>query len=183
MDIRFTGQNLSITDGMRKHASKHLLKLEQYAPRLVEAHVYLKKEKYLFEAEITLLAKNFRAFGKGSAKENIFSALDDAYERVEKQLKKFRAKKKDHHKKNSRISAKVARAMDWVESEVAVVSDRPRVVRVKNFAIKPMSVDEAGLQLGVSSEIFLVFLNQDTRAVNVIYKRKDGNYGLIEPAF
>ena len=183
MDIRFSGQSIKITEGMKKHAEERLPKLEQYAPRIVEAHVFLKKEKYIYEAEITLLAKNLRAFGKGSAKDNIFVAIDEAYERVEKQLKKYRAKSKDHHKKNSKASAKIERALDWVETAEAALPEGPRIMKVKNFAVKPMSTDEAGLQLGVSPETFLVFLNQETNTVNVIYKRKDGNYGLIEPAF
>lgn len=183
MDIRFTGQNLKITEGMKKHVGERLPKLEQYAPRIVEAHVFLRKEKYIYEAEITLLAKNLRAFGKGSAKENVFIAIDEAYERVEKQLKKYRAKSKNHHKKNSRASAKIEKALDWVETEAISLSEKPRIVKVKNFAVKPMSAEEAGLQLEVSPEAFLVFLDQDTNKVNVIYKRKDGNYGLIEPAF
>lgn len=183
MDIRFSGQNLKITEGMKKHVEERLPKLELYAPRIVEAHVFLKKEKYFYKAEITLLAKNLRAFGEGSAKENILTAIDEAYERVEKQLKKYRAKAKDHHKKNSKVSAKIERALGWVETEDAAISDKPRIIKVKGLAAKPMTPEEAGLQLEVSPEIFLVFLNQDTNKVNVIYKRKDGNYGLIEPSF
>ena len=92
MDIRFSGQKLKITEGMKEHLEERLPKFEKYAPRLVEAHIFLKKEKYVFKAEITLAAKNFHAFGVGEAKDNIFAAMDEAYTRVEKQLKKFRAK-------------------------------------------------------------------------------------------
>ena len=108
MDIRFSGQNLKITEGMKEHLEERLPKFEKYAPRIVEAHVFLKKEKYVFRAEITLAAKDFHAFGMGEAKDNIFAAMDNAYERVEKQLKKFRSKSKGHHKKNAKASVKVA---------------------------------------------------------------------------
>ena len=91
MDIRFSGQNLKITAGMKEHLEERLPRFEKYAPRIVEAHVFLKKEKYIFKAEIALAAKDFHAFGMGEAKDNIFAAMDEAYERVEKQLKKFRA--------------------------------------------------------------------------------------------
>ena len=84
---------------MKDHLREKLSKFERYAPRLVESHVILKKEKYLFEAEITLLAKHLKACGKARAKENIYAAIDQACDRVEKQLKKFREKIKDHHKK------------------------------------------------------------------------------------
>jgi putative sigma-54 modulation protein len=183
VDIRFSGQNIKITDGMREHLEERLPKLEKYAPHIVEAHVFLKKEKYILKAEITLSAKNFHAFGMGEAKDNIFTAMDEAYERVEKQLKKFRAKSKDHHKQNSKKSAKVARAFGMIEEESILPEDHPKIIRSAAFAPKPMSVEEASLQLELSSEPFLVFMNQNTNIVNVIHKRKDGNHGLIEPGF
>jgi putative sigma-54 modulation protein len=183
VDIRFSGQNLKITQGMKDHLEARLPKFEKYAPRLVEAHVFLKKEKYLFVAEITLAARDFHAFGMGEAKENIFAAMDEAYERVEKQLKKFRAKTKGHHKKNSKGAAKIARAFGMIEAESILPADHPGIVRSSSFAPKPMSVEEASLQLEISPEVFLVFMNQNTNAVNVIHKRKDGNHGLIEPGF
>ena len=183
MDIRFSGQNLKITPGMKEHLEGRLPKFEKYAPRLVEAHVFLKKEKYIFRAEITLTAKDFHAFGVGEAKENIFAAMDEAYERVEKQLKKFRSKSKGHHNRSAKGSAKVARALGMVEEESILPEDHPKIVRSSAFEVKPMSVEEASLQLEISPEPFLVFLNQNTNIVNVIHKRKDGSHGLIEPGF
>jgi len=183
VDIRFSGQNLKITEGMKEHLAERLPKFEKYAPQLVEAHVFLKKEKYIFKAEITLSAGSFHAFGSGEAKENIFTAMDEAYVRVEKQLKKFRSKTKGHHKNNSRVSAKAARALGMIETETVLPADHPKIVRSPAFAPKPMSVEEASLQLEISSDSFLVFMNQDTETVNVIHKRKDGRHGLIEPGF
>lgn len=182
MDIRFTGQNLKITEGMKAHLHARLARYEKYASRLIETHIFLKKEKYLFKAEITLLARHLHAFGEGSSQENIFAAMDEAYERVEKQLKKFRSKTKDR-KREIRSPEKIKRAFKMMDSENVLAEPSPRIFRAKGFAAKPMSVEEASLQLNLSSEIFLVFLNQETNAVNVIYKRKDGNHGLIEPAF
>lgn len=168
---------------MKEHLEDRLPKLERYAPKLVEAHVFLKKEKYFFNIEITVLAKDLRAFGKGSSKGNIFTAMDEAYERVVKQLKKYRARKKDHHKKGDKISPKETRAFEQIESETALGTERPKIVRTKDFAPKPMSAAEASLQLELSSDHFLVFLNSTTDRVNVLYRREDGNHGLIEPEF
>lgn len=183
MDIRFTGQNLKITEGMKEHLQQRLSRFEKYAPRLVQAHIFFKKEKYLLKAEVTLLAKNLHAFGEGRSKENIFAAIDEACDRVEKQLKKFRAKSKEHHKSGAKIPAKVLRAMKMMERESISSSNAPKIIHTETFAPKPMSPEEASLQLGILPENFLVFLNQNTKAVNVIYRRKDGNYGLIEPSF
>ena len=183
MDIRFSGQNLKITAGMKEHLAERLPKFEKYAPRIVEAHVFLKKEKYIFRAEITLAAKDFHAFGVGEAKDNIFAAMDEAYERVEKQLKKFRSKSKGHHNKSAKASAKVARALGMIETESVLPEDHPKIVRSAAFAPKPMSAEEASLQLEISPEVFLVFMNQNTNTINVIHKLKDGNHGLVEPGF
>ncbi len=183
MDIRFTGKDLKITEGMKEHLLGKLPKLEKYAPRLVEAHVFLKKEKYLFQAEVTLLAKNLRADGEGKAKENIFAAMDEAYTRVEKQLKKFRAKTKDHHKKEGKQSSKVTKAFEMIESEASLEGTKPKIIHASAVAPKPMSPEEASLQLELSKESFLVFLNSTTNQINVIRKRKDGNHELIEPEF
>jgi putative sigma-54 modulation protein len=183
VDIRFSGKNLKVTQGMKDHLEARIPKFGKYAPRLVEAHVFLKKEKYLFIAEITLAAKDFHAFGMGKAKDNIFAAMDEAYERVEKQLKKFRAKSKGHHKKNSKGAAKIARALGIIEAESVLPEEHPKIVSSASFVTKPMSAEEASLQLEISPETFLVFMNQNTNAVNVIHKRRDGNHGLIEPGF
>ena len=183
VDIRFSGQNLKITAGMKEHLGERLPKFEKYAPRIVEAHVFLKKEKYIFKAEITLATKDFHAFGMGEAKDNIFAAMDEAYERVEKQLKKFRSKSKGHHNKSAKVSAKVARALGMIEEESILPEGHPKIVRTSAVGPKPMSVEEASLQLEISPETFLVFMNQDTNIVNVIHKRKDGSHGLIEPGF
>jgi len=180
VDIRFTGQNLRVTSGMKEHLEERLPKLEKYAPRIVESHVFLKKVKYLFVAEITVLTKDFRAFGKGSSKDNIFTAMDEAYNRTLKQLKKYCARKKNHHQKEGRS---LLRAAQMGEAESELEAKRPKLVRTEDFAPKPMSAEEASLQLRLVKESFLVFLNSSTDRVNVIYKRKDGNHGLIEPQF
>ncbi|MGI6240661.1 MAG: ribosome hibernation-promoting factor, HPF/YfiA family [Candidatus Omnitrophota bacterium] len=184
MDIRFTGQNFKITAGMRGHLEARLPKLEKYVPKIIEAHVFLKKVKYLFVAEITVLAKDVRAFGKGSSKENVFASMDDAYDRVVKQLKKHRGREKNHHQKKGKSTLRAVRAAEaMVESELALGSKRPRIVSTEDFAVKPMSPEEASLQLEVSGESFLVFVNPVTNSVNVLYQRKDGDHGLIEPQF
>ena len=102
MEIRITGKNLAITEGIKEWVLRKVSRLERYAPRIVESHVILKKEKYFFVAEITALASRLRAYGEGRHKENVYTAIDSAYDRVEKQLKKFREKIKSHHQLEKR---------------------------------------------------------------------------------
>ena len=186
MNIRFLGKNFAISEGMRDHLQEKLLKLEKYAPRLIESHVVLKKEKYLFDAQVTLLTKNFQAYGEAKRKENFFAAIDQACDRVEKQLKKFREKVKNHHHKEMKpqaLSPRGRKVVGKVVAEAALSARRPEIMVSPDFAPKPMSAEEASLQLELSQESFLVFQNAVTRKVNVIYKRGDGNHGLIEPQF
>ena len=190
MDIRVSGKNLSVTEGMREHLREKLLKLEKYAPRLVESHAVLVKEKYLYEAEITLLAKHLRAYGEGRSKENIYTAIDMAYGRIEKQLKRYRERVKDHYKglndkglNGGGAEGKRRIAAAKAAEEPVLVEKKPSIVRSRSFAVKPMSPEEASLQLEISPEPFLAFLNAATKKVNVIFKRQDGNHGLVEPGF
>lgn len=96
MEIRITGKQTEITDGVKEWIFRKVPKFEKYAPRLIESHVILKKEKYFYVAEITVLARHFRAYGEGSHKTNLYTAIDLACLRVIKQLKKFREKIKKH---------------------------------------------------------------------------------------
>lgn len=97
MEIQITGKSLAVTEGMKEWVHRKVSKFEKYVPRLVESHVILKKEKYFYVAEITALAKHLRAYGEGRDKENIYTAIDWACDRVVKQLKKCREKIKSHH--------------------------------------------------------------------------------------
>jgi putative sigma-54 modulation protein len=179
MDIQVIGKHMTVTPGMKDHLEEKLTKFEKYAPRLVESQVVLKKEKYLFVAEITLIGKNLRLYGEASAKDNIFAAMDEAYTRVEKQLKRFREKVKDHHKNSTPNRKALPETVDTDDREQG-----PDIVKVRSMvAAKPMFPEDASLQLQNSSKPFLVFQNASTRKVNVLFKREDGNHGLVEPEF
>ena len=97
MDIRITAKGMTATEGIKDWVHRKVSRFERYVPRLVEAHVILKKEKYFYVAEITVLASHHRVFGEGQDNENIYTAIDWACERVTKQLVRFREKLKSHN--------------------------------------------------------------------------------------
>ncbi len=88
---------MAVTQGIKDWVERKASKLEKYVPRIVESHVILKKEKYFFVAELTLLAKNLRVYGEGQDKDNLYTAIDLACDRVAKQLVKYREKIKSHN--------------------------------------------------------------------------------------
>lgn len=185
MNIRFSGKNFKVTDGIKEHLEEKLVKFEKYAPRLVGTHVVFIKEKYLYKVEITLSAKNLRVYGEGKAKDNIYAAIDMAYSRVEKQLKKFREKLKGHSKSRSgrkTVPLDLTESVNYVSSKLSEQSgDATEIIKSDSFAPKPMVTEEASMQLKLSGDPFVVFQNAETGKVNVIYKRKDGRHGLVEP--
>jgi putative sigma-54 modulation protein len=166
---------------MKDHLRDKLAKLEKYASRLVESHVVLKKEKYIYVAEVTLAAKNLRAYGEGRSKENIFSAIDESCARVEKQLKKFREKIKKHHGKIEKVGLLPETSGQDDSSSASEAGDAPRIIKDKSSFWKPMMPEEASMQLKLTGDHFIAFLNPKNERLCVIYKRQDGNHGLIEP--
>jgi len=183
MDIRFSGMKMTVTQGMQSHFKDKILRLDKYAPKIVESHIVLKKQKYGYEAEIILLSKNFRAVGQGNDKENVYTAIDQAYDRVEKQLKRHREKEKSHHAGGGEVRSPKVRAAKEANtlSRAERASGRPMIIPSDEFSVKPMDVEEASMQLVLSSKQFIVFSNASTKKVNVLYKLSDGNHGLVEP--
>lgn len=123
MKITYTGQNIKIGSEVKKNIQDKLSRFEKYSSKLVEAHVIVKKEKFIFHAEISVSAKGLKAVGKGKSDESLFVAIDAAYLKAETQLKRFREKTKDHHKSVHRQSSirkglKLVKA-DMAESETA----------------------------------------------------------------
>lgn len=118
MKITYTGQNLKIGTAVKKNIEEKLSRFEKYSSKLVEGHAILKKEKFIFYAEISVSAKGFKAVGHGKSDENIFVAIDEAYLKAEKQLKRFREKGKDHHKSVHRQSS-IRKGLKLVQSEIA----------------------------------------------------------------
>ncbi|MSR77413.1 MAG: ribosome-associated translation inhibitor RaiA [Candidatus Omnitrophica bacterium] len=178
MHIRMTGHKMTVTAGMRQHLEEKLSRYEKFASKLVESHVVLKKQKYFFEAEITLLAKHLKAFGLGKSKENVFSAIDQAFGKVEKQLKKYREKIKDHRVPNAKEIKGVAEVI--AAKSRAKKEDRPAIIPAGSAPAKPMSKHEASSFLQSSAEPFFVFYNSQSERTNLIYKREDGHHGLLE---
>ena len=118
MKITYTGQNLKIGTDVKKNIQEKLSRFEKYSSKLVEAHVILKKEKFILHAEISVSAKGLKAVGKGKSDESVFAAIDEAYLKAEKQLKRFREKTKDHHKSVHRQSS-IRRGLKLVKAEIA----------------------------------------------------------------
>ncbi len=193
MRIQVIGKHIKVAVRMREHIEEKLEKLAKFRG-LIEAKVVLKSEKYLHIAEITLLGRDLRFYGEGRSSEHFFAAFDAAEIKVASQLKKRKDKIKNHHKVMAQreIADMVLAGLDkppqrrtpGAENEAegfqVEESVTGKVIPERNMTVKAMSVEDAKKKLAATDRQFFVFHNAETRTVNVIYRRDDGNFGLIE---
>ena len=175
MQINVTFRHVDPTPALRSHAEEKLERMvKKYLHRPVDAHVILSVAKERHTAEITLQADHVTMFAKEETTD-LYAAIDLAVAKLEHQAQKLREKRKDHK------GPSAARGMP-VDEAVAADGDgasRPRVIS-RRVSAKPMDVAEAIQTLGRTGDEFLVFTHAASQQLAVLYRRKDGNYGLIE---
>ncbi|MCL6560489.1 MAG: ribosome-associated translation inhibitor RaiA [Firmicutes bacterium] len=175
MNVQVRGRNIELTDALKDYVAKRVGKLDKYLDNLSDAQVTLAVEKDSHRIEVTIPINGMILRGEESTGD-MYSSTDLVVEKLEKQIEKYKGK---ILKRGARIAANEQKFAAPAVPE----DDAPRLVRTKRFAIKPMPVEEAVLQMNLLGHSFFVFSNAETEQVNVVYKRKDGNYGLIEPEF
>ncbi|HEU20103.1 MAG TPA: ribosome-associated translation inhibitor RaiA [Deltaproteobacteria bacterium] len=177
MQISLTFRNTDAEEWLKEHVNKRLQKLARYIDKPVEAHVILSVEKFRNVAEVNLSSKGVKVNGKEEEKEMI-TAVDNVIDKIERQLKKHKEKIRNR-KENSSFNEIAAMATESVE----VFDDdegQPKVVEVRRIVLQPMSVDDAILEMEDSRNRFVMYRDSSSERVNVIYRRDDGNYVLIE---
>lgn len=177
MKFIVSGKNIEITDALRNKITKKMSKLEKFFSAEAETYVTMSVEKNRHIVELTVRFSGI-AVRAEVENDNMYASIDKAIDIVERQIKRYK----------TRLSKKLYEGGLRVENIKLDDNEEEeeqefKVVRSKKFAIKPMTVEEAILQMNLLGHEFFVFSNADTKEVNVVYRRKDGNYGLIEPEF
>ena len=176
MRITVSGKNIEVTDALRNTMEKKMLKLEKYFNPDVEAHATLSVEKSRQIVEVTISVGGMLLRAE-EANESMYASIDIVVDKLEGQIRKQKTKLQ---RRNHMESLRFQYIPDFNPEET---SEESKIVKTKRFAIKPMSAEEAVLQMDLLGHNFFVYKNDDDGEVNVVYKRKDGNYGLIEPEF
>jgi putative sigma-54 modulation protein len=174
MQTSVTFKNLDPSDHLRDYVSDKLNRFDKYLYNPAEASVVLSVEKFRHIAEVNIIGDRLSINGKEET-EDMYSAIDMVLDKLEKQIKKNKQKNRDR-----RAGKGKAKATGPAEYYMSDEFGEPQV-RVKNIEYKPMDVDEAIMQLDLVDDNFLVFTNARSERVNVLYRRKDGNFGLIQP--
>ena len=175
MMITVTFRRMEPTESLRVYAEDKLSKIKKYLDSPMEAHAVLEVDKFRHMVDVTVNVDGTRIKAYEET-EDMYSAIDMVMDKIENQVKKHRAKIRERRAEN--IKGEQALAS---EAAVEGAPDEPTIL-VEKLVAKPMDPEEAAMQLSASRQDFLVFRNARSREINVTYKRKDGNIGLIEPA-
>jgi putative sigma-54 modulation protein len=177
MEFEYTGRHVDVTPTLRRHVEEHFSKLEHiFNDATARAHVIIEVEKNRHMGEI-LLHWRGETMTARDVNADMYQALTRAIQKIEKQAVKLKRKLIDR-KQGARPLSSLA--PDDGAVEPAAKSDG-RIISARRYSIKPMTAEEAAMRLSGEADQFLVFRDAETNRVGVIYKRKDGNYGLIEP--
>lgn len=176
MNYEYTGRHIEVTPALRSHVENHFKKLDHlFGNNNAKAHVIIEVEKGRHRSEIII---NWRdhVLTANSTVSDMYQSLSKTIEKIEKQASKLKNKVIDKHHKVAKISA-----VPTNNDEVKPEPGNPRIINSSRYAIKPMTDEEAIIRLNTEENQFLVFRDSETEKISVIYKRKDGNYGLIQP--
>ncbi len=176
MHTSVTFKNLDPSDHLKSYISEKLNRFDKFLDSAAEANVVLSVEKHRHTAEVKIIGGKISINGKEETSD-MYSAIDSVLDKLEKQIKKSKQKVLD------RRSAGKESVKDMAAEEDIDLprEDRSRQLKIKNIEYKPMDIEEAMMQMDLIRDNFLVFTNSKSDKVNVIYRRKDGNYGLIQP--
>ena len=184
MDIRVNGRHFNITPRVQQYVEKKTAKLDRYMPNLKEIKVDLSEmnsrnaeERKI--AQITAIDTRGTILRAEERSEDIFSAIDSVVDKLYKQIRRYRGKQRKHWRRNDMKEEFLG---DPLPEGVFADEDEERtIVRIKQFPLQPMSKEEAIDQIELLGHDFFVFLNTEEDNINVLYRRRDNNYGLLQP--
>ena len=180
MQIVIRGKDVEITKPLREHLDKRLSKVSRlFNSDEVTVNVLVSSESLGYGAELTIPVNGLliRAEERSG---DLYSAVDMAVDKTVRQINRFRGRLQARRQGPS--IKQMTPVSELAQPDEAEDDDAPQIVRIKRFPMRPMSVEEAILQMNMLGHDFFVFANADTDQVSVVYSRKDGKYGLIEPA-
>ena len=177
MKFIISGKNIEVTEGIKAAIEEKLGRLDKYLVDDTIVNVTLSVQKGRQKIEVTIPMKG-HIIRAEEGSEDMYVSIDLVVDVIERQIRRYRKKLID--KKQAALSF----SQNFIEEEEEVpYDDEIQIVKTKKFAVKPVNPEEACLQMEMLGHNFYVFLNSETDQVNVVYKRKNGTYGLIEPEF
>lgn len=179
MQVNVRGKNLEVTPALREYVEKKLSRIGKHFDEELGAHVNLCVERNLHKVEVTVTVGALILRGQESS-DDMYGSVDLVIDKLERQVRKFKTRV---YRKQRRVAAAGAEESAVLLAEPELDEPEGHVVKSKRFAVKPMSTEDAIIQMELLSHDFFVFRSAETEAICVLYRRKDGNYGLLEPEY
>ena len=176
MQTSVTFKNLDPSDNLKSYVGDKLDRFDKFLDNPAEANVVLAVEKFRHIAEINISGDRLSINGKEETVD-MYSAIDMVLDKLEKQIKKNKEKIRER-----RSASKNRNRSPLNETGILPDEDTERQIKIKNIEYKPMDIEEAVLQMDLIEDNFLVFTNAISDQINVLYRRRDGHYGLIQPS-
>jgi putative sigma-54 modulation protein len=182
--IKVTGRHVSVTKAITDYATSKVEHLHLDYPRIIEAHVILDVEKHRHFAEIILHCTNHITIEASHETDDMYASIDGVAAKIAQQMRKYKTKiLRNHRPRGQSIRHLDEQVLHIEETFHEIENSEPAVIKTERYPVKPMFVDEAVLQIEMSNRQFVVFQNAKTEKVNILYRRKDKGFGLIEPTF
>lgn len=176
MQLNITGKNVEVTDWLRSYVEKKIGKLDRYLPSITEARVELSVEQTKSAQDRQVVQVTVRSNGTilrvEETSADMFASIDTAMDKMHRQIARYKGKQRRRGRPSPGEMPPVAPEPEETE---------PRVVRVKRFRVNPMETEEAIEQMELLGHDFFIFLNLETDRMSIVYRRHDGDYGLLEP--
>lgn len=177
MKFEYTGRHIEVTPAIRSHVEEHFDRIKHlFGKDDNRAHVIIEVERGLHRSEVVVKWRN-QVLTATSTLEDMYQSLSQSIDKIEKQALKIKNKVID----KSHKARKAGEIAPTPVEEVAPSKDTPRIINTNNYSVKPMTVEEASMVLEQDGNNFLVFREAGNEQIAVIYKRDDGNFGLIQP--
>jgi putative sigma-54 modulation protein len=208
MQMNITFRQFGASDSLKEYAREKVDRVNRLLDRAGEAHVVLSLERHLHHADITIHSGSWVLRGREKS-EDMYASIDLAMDKIERQLRRYKDKLKSHHGREkvhhrqdlmnqlARVRHAVFELPEEQQDEAASeaqaaapapapqaekqAESSPRMVRTTHLTVKQLKVEDAVMQMNLMNNDFYVFQNAETNAMCVVYRRKDGQYGLIEP--
>ncbi|AET70869.1 ribosome-associated protein Y (PSrp-1) [Desulfosporosinus orientis DSM 765] len=174
MNINIRGKHIELTDALKEYVMKRVGKLAKYSDEFMDVQVTLLVERDRHRVEVTAPLNGIILRGEEET-EDMYSSIDMVVEKLERQIDKYRTRI------NKRMRSKVLKDHDPKQPAEGHEELREEIVRNKKFSAKPMSVQEAIMQMNLIGHSFFVFTNAESQEMNVVYVRNNGDYGLLQP--
>ena len=179
MKIKISGKQIELTDAIKNAVEQKLERLENYLHPETEVKVTVSARKARQKVEVTIIPISGPIIRAEDTEESLYAAIDIVYDKLSSQLRKYKKRVQDKHKFNESI--RFNHMQDLSEEDINEEDESPiRIERYKKFNMKPMSPEEAVLQMDLLGHDFFMFRNTQTDGISIVYKRKNGGYGMIE---